>query len=300
MSATIGFVGLGAMGMPMTRKLAEKGYRLEVYDLDEAVRARAAEVEGVRVAESAAAAASRAEVLFTCLPNDAILSAVHLGEGGIAAALAPGSISVDCSTVSPAVTQEIHEHLAGRGVSHVDAAMLGSVPQAEAGEIGFVVGGERDAYEDIVPLLEVLGRMHKYVGASGAANRVKLIHQVLVAGHAAMVGEAMGLCLATGTDIEAFYDVVCNGGGFATSRYFERRVPRMRDGDFSPLFMLELMAKDIGLARELADAAGLQTPILARVIEGFEAAKGEGWGREDFSAVAHLAEKASGRKLTRP
>lgn len=297
MISTVGFVGLGAMGLPMTARLATHGLAMQVYDLDGRRRAAASAIAGVAAAESAAAVAGRVQVLFTCLPNDAVLRSVYLSDDGIARALRPGSVTVDCSTVSPGVTQEIHKALALRDVAHVDAAMLGSVPQAETGEIGFVIGGEAAACETIAPLLDILGRFRRHVGPSGAANRVKLIHQMLVAGHAAAVAEALAVCQATGTDLDAFYDVVVNGGGFAYSRYFEKRTPRMRAGDFSPLFMLQFMAKDAGLARDLARSVDLETPLLDQVLARFDAAKAEGLSEADFSAVARLYESAVGRTL---
>ncbi|MDJ0941889.1 MAG: NAD(P)-dependent oxidoreductase [Kiloniellales bacterium] len=291
MGQDIGFVGLGAMGLPMAAGLAGAGHRLRVYDIDPAARERAAAVTGIAAVPDLPAAAAGAEVLFTCLPNDAILREAYLGPAGIAGALAKGATTIDCSTVSPKATQEISAALRDRGVAHLDAAMLGSVPQAETGEIGFVVGGERQAFEAAAPLLDVLGRFRVYAGGSGAANRIKLIHQSLVAANAVAVAEALALCRATDTDLDCFYDVVCNGGGFAYSRYFEKRLPRMRTGDFSPLFMLQLMKKDAALGRDLASEAGLVTPLLDQVVQRFEAALAQGLGAEDFSAVARLYDR---------
>lgn len=293
----VGFVGLGAMGLPMTEMLARQGLGMTVFDLDPAACDRARAIAGVEVAASGGAVAGAVQALFTCLPNDAIVRQAYLGEGGIADAIGKGAVTIDCSTIGPAVTGEVAAAMAAKGASHLDAAMLGSTPQAESGEIGFVVGGERAAFERAGPLLDILGRFRTYAGASGAGHRIKLIHQILVATHAAVVAEATALCLASDTDLDCFFDVVCNGGGFAHSRYFEKRVPRMRDGDFSPLFMLELMAKDVTLAQGLARDFEMATPLLDRVIELFDKAKGEGWGREDFSAVAHLYEAAIGQKF---
>ena len=208
-----------------------------------------------------------------------------------------GTITIDCSTVGPGTTQEISAALAARGALHLDASMLGSVPQAETGQIGFVIGGDRDAFEAVAPLLDSLGRFRVHAGGSGSANRIKLIHQTLVAANAVAVAEAVALCRATDTDLDCFYEVVCQGGGFAYSRYFEKRVPRMRAGDFSPLFMLKLMKKDAALGRDLAAAAGLEAPLLEQVVARFEAALAEGRGEEDFSAVARLYEAALGRPL---
>ena len=297
MNSEVGFVGLGTMGLPMTRMLAEHGIVVLAYDTDWAVCERAEAIAGVQIAASLAEIAARVGVLFTCLPNDRIVRGAYLGEGGIAEAIAAGAITVDCSTISPAVTRRIDAALAEKGVRHRDAAMLGSLPQAEAGEIGFVVGGDPHAFEEIAPLLDILGRFRKFAGPAGAGNQIKLIHQMLVAANAVAVAESVALCLATGTDLDAFYEVVCEGGGFAYSRYFEKRVPRMRAGDFTPLFMLSLMTKDIMLSQGLARNAKVGTPLLDRVVETFMQAGQENWGAEDFSAVAHLYEAAIGRKF---
>ena len=296
-STPLGFIGLGAMGLPMCRRLAEAGYTLSVSDSAADARRRAAAIEGVSVAGGAQDAAAASALLFTCLPNDAVLRSVYLGNEGLQAALAPGTVTLDCSTVSPTATREVHDALAARGVQHLDAAMLGSVPQAESGEIGFVVGGPRDAYERAGPLLDILGRFRTHAGPSGAGNRIKLIHQTLVACNAVAVAEAVALCLATNTDLDSFYDVVCNGGGMAYSRYFEKRIPRMREGNFDSLFALAFMKKDAGLARDLAKEAAFEAPLLEQVMARFEQASEAGWDAEDFSAVAHLYERAIGRSF---
>ncbi len=294
---TVGFVGLGAMGLPMTAVLADNGVSMLVYDPADAARTAARSLSGVEVAESHGEVAEKAGILFTCLPNDAITRDVYLGESGIAAVGRDGLITVDCSTVSPALTREIHEVEGERGIAHLDASMLGSVPQAETGTIGFVVGGSADTFGRVEPYLQILGKMVRHAGATGAGNRVKLIHQTLVAGHAVAVAEALSLCLATDTDMDTFYDIVCNGGGFAYSRYFEKRTPRMREGEFSPLFMLDLMTKDARLARDMARSADLDAPLLDQVVAIFEDAQEQGLGREDFSAVMRLYENRIGQRL---
>jgi len=299
MSKRIGFVGLGAMGFPMARNLAENGHAVSGYDAAETARARAAEIPGIEIAPSLADTARAAEVLFTCLPNDAIVEATYLEPGGIAEGIAAGAVTIDCSTITPQTTNRVCEHLVERGVHHLDASMLGSVPQAETGEIGFIVGGNKEAFECVKPLFDVIGGFRTYAGGSGAANRIKLIHQTLAANNAVAVAEAVALCLATDTDLDCFYDVVVGGGGMGQSRYFERRVPRMRDGDFSPLFMLDLMVKDTGLARDLAKSANADMPLLETVVRRFEQAQAEGWGKDDFSGVARLYERAIGRSFAK-
>ncbi|MEM1344643.1 MAG: NAD-binding protein, partial [Pseudomonadota bacterium] len=132
--------------------------------------------------------------------------------------------------------------------------------------------------------LGACGGLIRHCGPSGAGNQMKLVHQTLVAGHAVAVAEALGLCLETGTDIEVFYDIVTQGTGFAYSRYFENRVPRMREGEFSALFMLRFMLKDARLARDMAPYPA-HYPALAAVIATLEEAEAAGHGEADFSAA---------------
>ncbi len=288
MSISVGFIGIGAMGLPMTAMLAKNGVPVTVWDANASQSARAAILTGVTVAGNIKQLVATTDVIFTCLPNDQIVESVYLNAGGIVEMLSEGKVTVDCSTVSSKVTQSVAAVALKKGAHHMDASMLGSVPQAESGEIGFVVGGDAAALEQIQPLLDLLGRFTKHAGPAGSANRIKMIHQTLVAANAVAVAEAMSLCEASDTDLDCFYDVVCNGGGFAYSRYFEKRMPRMREGDFSPLFMLDLMAKDSKLAQDLARDVGMNAPLLDQVVARLQDGQAKGLGAEDFSAVARL------------
>lgn len=296
----IGFIGLGAMGAPMTARLAEAhpGAVL-AYDADAELAARVAASTGAEAAGSLAEIAAATDVLFSCVPNNDVVRAVYLGEGGVAGAVRPGTITIDCSTVGPDATRDVHEGLADRGAHHLDASMLGSVKQANEGTISFVVGGDAAAFERARPVLGVCGGLIRHCGPSGAGNHMKLVHQTLVAGHAVAVAEAMALCLETGADIEAFYDIVTQGTGFAYSRYFENRVPRMREGDFSALFMLRFMLKDARLARDMAPDPA-RYPALAAVIATMEEAEALGWGEADFSAAMKALETRIGRPIEKP
>lgn len=294
----IGYIGLGAMGAPMTRRLAG-AYPDDVFvfDANHAVTERVAAETGARPAKSIAEIAGQCDFLFTCLPNNDVIRSVYLGEGGIASAARKATATIDCSTVGPDATRAVHAGLAARGVDHLDASMLGSVKQANEGTISFVVGGDVAAFERARPVLAVCGQLIRYCGPSGAGNQMKLIHQTLVAGHAVAVAEAMGLCLETGTDIEAFHDIVTQGTGFAYSRYFENRVPRMRNGDFSPLFMLKFMLKDARLARDMTDDAVDKYPLLSAAIATLEAGDAQGWGGDDFSAAMKVVEARIGKRI---
>jgi len=299
MSDIVGFIGLGTMGMPMAANLAKAGVRLVVNDASPSATATAGKLAGVTVVPSPSEVAARASVIFTCLPNDDVVRTVYLGAGGITAGGQAGLITCDCSTVSPEATLEVGRALLTKGITHMDTPMLGSQPQAVSGEIFFIVGGDEAAVERIAPYLDIMGKLHMYVGGPGMGNRVKLIHNGLVAVTAVAVAEALAVCGQSGVEPDTFYDVVRKGGGMAHGTYFERRAKRIFDGEFSPTFMCELMRKDAGLALALAKASGVPTPILEETKRTYDEAVDGGWGKEDFSAVTHVIETRIGRKLSR-
>ena len=298
MPDAVGFIGLGTMGGPMAANLAKAGVPLVVYDASAGAATAAGKQPGVSVVGSPGDVAARVTVLFTALPNDDIVRAVYLGPGGVAAGARPGLVTCDCSTVSPEATVEVATGLAARSVVHMDTPMLGSQPQAVSGEIFFIVGGDRDSLATITPYLDIMGRLHMYVGPSATGNRVKLLHNGLGAVVAVAVAETLATCVRSGVDPRVFDDVVRNGGGMAFGTYFDRRVRRMLDGDFSPTFAAELMLKDAGLALDLARSAKVPTPILEETKRTFAEAVAGGWGKEDFSAVTHVIEQRIGRRIS--
>lgn len=293
----VGFIGLGTMGLPMVTNLARAGQALVVHDSSPAALEAAAALDGVADAASPEDVAARSAVVFTCLPNDAAVREVYLGPGGIAAGGERGLITCDTSTVSPELTLELHARLATQGIRHLDTPMLGSQPQAVEGTVFYIVAGEEAAAAEVAPLLDIMGRLHIYVGPPGTANRIKLIHNSLAAVTAVAVAESLAVCLRSGVDPEVFYRVVCNGGGMAYSTYFERRVERLVHGQFDPTFTLELMLKDVTLGRALADTAGVPVPLMEEARRTYAQAAEAGWGGEDFSAVSHVMEQRLGSRL---
>ena len=286
----VGFIGLGRMGGPMARNLARAGHTVHVFDVDQAATARAAQEKSVIVHATPREVASRVGTVFTALPNDTIVTATYLEGDGVLAGGAPGLVSCDCSTVSPEVTQHIHARAQGKGIVHLDTPMLGSSPQAESGEVFFLVGGDPGALRAVQPLLDVIGRLTMHVGPSGTANRIKLLHNALGAVNAVAVAESLALCARLGVDARKYYDVVCQGGGQAYSRYFESRALRVIEGNYAPTFTLELMQKDVALAARMAGPSLAAMPILRETLAAYTEAKDAGWGTEDFSGVTHVVE----------
>jgi 3-hydroxyisobutyrate dehydrogenase-like beta-hydroxyacid dehydrogenase len=297
--APVGFIGLGRMGGPMARNLAHAGYPLHLFDIDWAAAARTAGLPGATRHDTPAAVAAHAAIVFTALPNDAVVTETYLGSQGVLAGAGPGLVSADCSTVSPEVSQRIEGAAASRGTHHLDTPMLGSTPQAESGEIFFMVGGDPGALATIQPMLDVMGRLTMHVGPAGTGNRIKLLHNALAAVNAVAVAESLALCVRLGVDPGTYYDVVTNGGGMAYSTYFDRRVLRMVEGNFTPTFTLELMHKDVTLATQMAGDLLSHLPILRETLATFAAAKAQGLGAEDFSGVTHLVEARLGLSVSR-
>lgn len=299
MNDPIGFIGMGNMGMPMVSNLSQSGKKLIVYDIDPAVCGQAGVLEGVQAASSPAEVAAGCVVLFTVLPNDEIVTEIYLGKNGIHSAGPKGLICCDCSTVSPGVTVHIDASAREKSIHHMDTPMLGSKPQAESGEIFFIVAGSEAQLPVIAPHLEVMGRLYIYVGPAGTANRIKLIHNVLGAVNSVAVAESLALCVQAGVDPEVFHQVVADGGGMAFSTYFGKRVERILNGDFSPQFSLELMHKDVNLALSIAEESGITLPIMEETRKAYAEGLENGWGDEDFSAVTHVIEKKLGKSISK-
>jgi 3-hydroxyisobutyrate dehydrogenase-like beta-hydroxyacid dehydrogenase len=200
--------------------------------------------------------------------------------------------------VSPEISQRIHDAARARGVAHLDTPMLGSSPQAESGEVFFMVGGDRDRLATVQPLLDVIGRLTMYVGPSGTGNRIKLLHNALGAVNAVAVAESLALCTRLGVDPQTYYDVVCKGGGMAYSTYFDRRVMRVVEGNYDATFTVELMHKDAALAAQMAGADLDHMKILKETLAAYAEAKTR-WSSQDFSGVTHVVEERFGVKVSR-
>ncbi len=296
----IGFIGLGRMGGPMARNLANAGYPVHVFDVDARALESAAAVSGTSTHGSPAEVAGEVAVLFTALPNDDIVRSTYLDARGVLAGGKPGLVTCDCSTVSPEVSQALAAAARHKGIAHLDTPMLGSSPQAESGEIFFMVGGDRDKLATIQPMLDVMGRLTMYVGSSGTGNRIKLLHNALGAVNAVAVAESLALCVKLGVDPRTYYDVVKNGGGMAYSTYFDRRALRVVEGNFDPTFTLDLMHKDVTLAAGMAGTQIEHMPILRDTLAAFSEGKRRGWGGLDFSGVTHVVEERFGKNISAP
>jgi 3-hydroxyisobutyrate dehydrogenase-like beta-hydroxyacid dehydrogenase len=286
----VAFVGLGAMGAPMAMNLHQAGFKLRVFNRDRAKTKPFAE-KGIELADSPAAAARGAEFVVSIVSDDNATREVMLGVSGVIGAAAEGTIVLDSSTNTPGMAREAARAAQARGVTYLDAPVTGSILQAKNSELVFMVGGSQAAYDKAQPLLSAMGRMSRYMGASGAGATIKLINNMLTASLQAALAEAAMVAEAAALDQTAALEIL--GEGAAGSRAVKTKLPKMFKRDFSAQFQLELMDKDLRYFLALAQELDRPTPVAALVRSQFQAARRASLGKLDTSA---LFLQASGEK----
>ncbi len=282
MTTTIAFLGLGAMGARMAANLKAAGYALRVYNRDRA-RSRPLVDKGAQACDTPAAAVQGASYVVSMVADDVATRAVMLGTDGAVAAATAGTIIIDSSTNTPAMAREVAQAAAVRRVQYLDAPVSGSLAQAQGKELVFMVGGDKVAFERAQPVLAAMGRMAKYMGASGTGATIKLINNMLSGAATAATAEAVMIAEAAGLDRAATLEVL--GEGAAGSRLMKTRMPKMFNRDFAPQFQLQLMEKDLRYFQMLAQELDRPVPFAALVRSQFLAARRAELGALDSSAL---------------
>lgn len=279
---TIAFVGLGAMGARMALNLLDAGHTLRIYNRDPS-KTQTLAARGAHVCATPAQAVEGASFAIVMVADDEATRDVMLGAQGLVNAATPGTILIDCSTITPAIARTVAQAASARKLGYLDAPVLGSLAQAQNKELVFLVGGEQAIFDKAQPVLAAMGRLVRRVGTSGAGATLKLINNMLSGSTAAALAEAARMVQAAGIDHAAAQEILGEGAG--GSRMMKNKLPKMLAQDFSPQFQLELMAKDmcyfLGLAEELQQS----TPLAALARSQYQAAIENGLGKLDFSAV---------------
>ena len=279
------------MGLPMATNAANAGHRVFAVDTGGAACRAAAQVPGIEIVPSPAAAARRAPVVFTCLPSADAVRTVYLGDGGIVASARAGLLTCDCSTIDPSLANSIRDALEPRGAHHLDAPIFGSPQQAREGQVYFAVSGSEPDLVVVAPVLETMSRGHRYVGSAGTAPTIKALQNGLGTVHAAATGEVLALCRRLGLDVMTFIDLVVEARGIGFSKYFEEYARHAAQESDSGSGRLYIGAKDAALARDLAREASLGLPILEAAADAFAAAMEAGLAEEEFTAVSRIIER---------
>ena len=278
----IGFIGLGLMGRPMSLNLQAAGAALTVYDVvAEAVAGQAA--RGMTAAASPAAAAAGAEVVIVMVSDTPSVEAVLFGEGGIVAALTPGTLVIDMGTTAVPATRRFAAAVAEMGSAYVDAPVSGGALGAEAGTLTVMAGGPDEAVARAMPFLEVLGTRITHVGATGAGQVAKAANQVIVGINIVGAAEALTLARRAGVDPERVRQALT--GGFADSRILELHGLRMTSGDFTPGGKVTTQHKDMTQALDLAAELGFDLPATRLTREMCKKLMDEGDGDLDHAAL---------------
>jgi 3-hydroxyisobutyrate dehydrogenase len=258
---TIGFIGLGVMGVPMARHLGEAGHRVHGYDVAPQALKRLCDAHAAaRACASAREAASGADVVFTMLPNGRVVRDVVLGEQGVADGLRTGALLVDASSSEPWLTRETAAALQARGASMIDAPVSGAAWGAEAAELVFMVGGALADVQLARPLLEAMGKQVFHLGPLGAGHTMKCLNNLVTAMTLTATAEALVVGTRCGLDPTVMTDVLdaSTGGSWISRTHIRQRVISRR---FDDPFKLELMLKDIGIALGVARDAGVAMPL---------------------------------------
>jgi 3-hydroxyisobutyrate dehydrogenase/2-hydroxy-3-oxopropionate reductase len=294
MPESIGFIGLGIMGQPMALNFIKAGYKLAVYNRTDG-KAAALEAAGARVAASPADAARDADIVMMILSDSAAVEAVVTGKEGILESLRPGTLVIDSSTISPGVSRKMACLVAGKGATWLDAPVTGSKHGAEKGELTFMIGGERAAFDRALPVLEVLGKKHIYCGTHGLGLSAKLAQNTIQATMVEVFCEGFVLATKAGVRPETMLEIIQSS--MARADLTDFKAPFIFKGDFTPYFPLKLMHKDLELAAEAGYAQGIPMPALAAVKEVYMAARAQGKGDWDYASVVTYLEELAGVKV---
>ncbi|MGV9713118.1 2-hydroxy-3-oxopropionate reductase [Gordonia sp. NPDC003424] len=278
----IGFIGLGIMGKPMAHNLLAAGHDL-VVSSHNPVKAAELVDAGATLADTPAQIAEQVDLVITMLPNSPEVREVTLGTDGIIDGAHSGLVVVDMSSIAPLAARDIHDALAEKGITMLDAPVSGGEPKAIDGTLSVMVGGDSATFDSVKDVLAAMAASVVHVGDIGAGNTAKLANQVVVALNIAAVAEAFTLARKAQVDPETVYRAI--RGGLAGSTVLDAKGPMMLAGDFTPGFRIDLHIKDLLNAVDTSQVVDAELPLTTSVLEMFSAVRDAGHGGEDHSAL---------------
>ena len=282
----IGFIGLGIMGVPMVANLINAGFVPTVWNRSQPGIDACVEL-GASSAGSPQAVAEVSDILITIVTDSPDVESVLVErEDAAIHGLAEGSVVIDMSTISPAVTRDVASQLSDRGVSMLDAPVSGGDTGAKAGTLSIMVGGDADVLERCMPVLEAMGATITHCGPTGAGQTVKLCNQVAIAGALLGVCEALSLADKSGVDQERMLAAI--SAGAAGSWQLTNLGPKIAVEDYAPGFMVKLMQKDLRLALEAGGDVLQPLPNTSLVQQLYYQLQTSGLGEEGTQALARV------------
>jgi 3-hydroxyisobutyrate dehydrogenase len=291
----LGFIGLGAMGLPMTRHLLEAGHQVTVASRSPGPVERAVSL-GAIDGGSPAGVVAASDVVMLCVPSSPQVTEVV---DAMLPSLGEGKVVVDCSTIDPEVARAQHQRVTAVGAGFLDAPLSGGTAGAEAGRLTLMVGGEAATLEVVRPALEPFAGLIVHVGGPGMGQVVKLCNNLIYAAQMLATSEASALAVKSGVDLAKFHEVLVHSTGDCVA--VRTRLPvagvvadSPASNGWRPGFMTDLMAKDLDLALGYGASVGVPLTTTATARQALTAATAAGYGREDFSAVAKIIFALSG------
>ncbi|HET7527841.1 MAG TPA: NAD(P)-dependent oxidoreductase [Burkholderiaceae bacterium] len=297
---TIGFIGLGLMGVPMARHLGLAGHRIRGHDIAAAAIERLQrELPDAQPCVSPRDAAAGADVVFTMLPNGRAVHDVVIAADGVAAGVRSGALLVDTSSSEPWLTRETAAVLAAHGASMIDAPVSGAVWGAEAADLVFMAGGDPNDVQRARPLLYAMGKQVFHLGPLGAGHTMKCLNNVVTAMTLTATAEALAVGTRCGLDPAVMTDVLnaSTGGSWISRTHIQQRVISRR---FDDPFRLELMLKDIGIALQVASEAGVAMPLCASGAPLWQAAERASGPGASISELVRWVEQQAGVEIAAP
>ena len=286
----IGFIGLGAMGRPMAKRLISARHELVVFDVVTA-NVDALAGDGAERGLTPRHVAEQTQVTLTSLPNSAIVASVMTGSDGVFAGALEGHTVVDLSSVGPESTRKLARQASLNGIDYLDAPVSGGVKGAANGSLTIMAGAPGEAaFLRVKPILDALGSKIYFVGEVGSGNAVKIVNNMLLGANMASLAEALVLGTKIGLDPQVMYEILSQSS--ARSYALEIKVPGfVLKGDFAPGFMLDLQYKDLTMAVEAARDVSMPLPMTTTALQVFEMARAKGYGQEDMSSVVKVWEE---------
>ena len=294
---TVGFIGLGNMGGGMSANIQRAGYPMVVYDLREEAAKPLLE-GGARLANSPAEVASLCDITLTSLPGPKEVESVSTGPEGVLEGMKLGGIYIDLSTSRPTLIREIEPKFRQKGCHVLDAPVSGGKSGAASGNLAVMVGGEREIFDRVKPILDSFGDKVFYAGSIGAGSVAKLVHNMIGHGVRQAIAEGLTLGVKAGVDAEALWECVRRGSLGRMSGLHEGIARTVFTGEFDPpSFALELSRKDIGLATDLGREFNVPMPVANLVEQIAIQGMNRGWGGRDSSVTFLLQEEQAGGEV---
>ena len=293
----VGFIGLGRMGLPMSRRLLQAGFPLTVHNRSRGKVGEMADL-GAIPAASAGEVTRESDVVLACLTDVAASEQVFLADDGVIANSRPGQILVDHSTVGITTSRACAEAARARGSVFLDAPISGGTERAADGTLTIMAGGPREGYDRVLGVFDAMGATVRYMGPTGSGAVAKLINQLLVGIHSVAAAEAMLVGAKAGADPAMIFEVVNSGWG--QSFMLGRNAPVMLDRDFEGVrTQLTVFLKDMGLIKDLTTGLDMTTPGADLAYGAIRRAVEQGLGDKDSAAVVLPMEQDAGCEIRR-